>query len=139
LKPDNQGNTTYTAYFKDPENTKWILIASFLRPQTSTWYTRAHSFLENFNDKLGYLNREVQYQNQWVVDDNGKWYSLHKAKFTGDDIARRQYRLDADGGTKGGSFFLRNGGFFNSTTSLNSNFSLPPSTQKPDIDFNSLP
>jgi hypothetical protein len=139
VKPDNQGNTTYTAYFKDPENTKWILIASFLRPQTSTWYTRAHSFLENFNDKLGYLNREVQYQNQWVVDDNGKWYSLHKAKFTGDDIARRQYRLDADGGTKGGSFFLRNGGFFNSTTSLNSNFSLPPSTQKPDIDFNSLP
>jgi hypothetical protein len=139
VEPDNQGNTTYTAYFKDPENTKWILIASFLRPQTSTWYTRAHSFLENFNDELGYLNREVQYQNQWVVDDNGKWYSLHKAKFTGDDIARRQYRLDADGGIKGASFFLRNGGFFNSTTPLNSNFSLPPSTQKPDIDFKSLP
>ncbi|MDP4698671.1 MAG: DUF3472 domain-containing protein [Saprospiraceae bacterium] len=137
--PDNQGNTTYTAYFKDPENAKWILIASFLRPQTSTWYTRAHSFLENFNDELGYLNREVQYQNQWVVDDNGKWYSLHKSKFTGDDIARRQYRLDADGGIKDGTFFLRNGGFFNSTTPLNSNFSLPPNTQKPDIDFNSLP
>ena len=139
VEPDNQGNTTYTAYFKDPENEKWILIASFLRPQTSTWYTRAHSFLENFNDELGYLNREVQYQNQWVVDDNGKWYSLHKAKFTGDDIARRQYRLDADGGVKGASFFLRNGGFFNSTTPLNSNFSLPPSTQKPDINFNILP
>ena len=139
VEPDNQGNTTYTAYFKDPENAKWILIASFLRPQTSTWYTRAHSFLENFNDDLGYLNREVQYQNQWVVDDNGKWYSLHKAKFTGDDIARRQYRLDADGGIKGASFFLRNGGFFNSTTPLNSNFSLPPSNQKPDIDFTSLP
>ena len=139
VEPDNQGNTTYTAYFKDPENENWILIACFLRPQTSTWYTRAHSFLENFNDELGYLNREVQYQNQWVVDDNGKWYSLHKAKFTGDDIARRQYRLDADGGVKGASFFLRNGGFFNSTTPLNSNFSLPPSTQKPDINFNILP
>lgn len=139
VEPDNQGNTTYTAYFKDPENAKWILIASFLRPQTSTWYTRAHSFLENFNDDLGYLNREVRYQNQWVVDDNGKWYSLHKAKFTGDDIARRQYRLDADGGINGASFFLRNGGFFNSTTPLNSNFSLPPSNQKPDIDFTSLP
>jgi hypothetical protein len=88
---------------------------------------------------LGYLNREVQYQNQWVVDDNGKWYSLHKAKFTGDDIARRQYRLDADGGLNGTSFFLRNGGFFNTTTSLNSNFRLPPSTQKPAIDFKSLP
>lgn len=139
VEPDNQGNTTYSAYFKDPENGKWILIARFLRPQTSTWYTRAHSFLENFNDELGYLNREVQYQNQWVVDDNGKWYSLHKAKFTGDDIARRQYRLDADGGVKGASFFLRNGGFFNTITPLNSHFSLPPSTQQPDIDFNSLP
>lgn len=139
VEPDNYGNTTYTAYFKDPENTKWILIASFLRPQTRTWYTRAHSFLENFNAELGYLNREVQYQNQWVADENGKWFSIQKAKFTGDDIARRQFRLDADGGVKGPSFFLRNGGFFNSTTQLNSNFSLPPSTKKPTIDFKSLP
>jgi hypothetical protein len=88
---------------------------------------------------LGYLNREVQYQNQWVADENGQWFSMNKAKFTGDDIARRQYRLDADGGVKGTSFFLRNGGFFNTTTPLNSSFSLPPSTHKPTIDFKSLP
>jgi len=64
---------------------------------------------------------------------------MQKAKFTGDDIARRQYRLDADGGVKGGSFFLRNGGFFHSSTPLNSSFNLPPPTQKPAIDFKSLP
>lgn len=48
VMPDGKGNTTYTAYFLDPEVGEWMLIASFLRPKTDTWYKRPHSFLENF-------------------------------------------------------------------------------------------
>ena len=47
-RPDGKGNTTYTAYFYATDEKKWRLIASFLRPQTSTWYKHPHSFLENF-------------------------------------------------------------------------------------------
>lgn len=139
IEPDGLGNTTYTAYFNDPANPQWKLIASFLRPQTNTWYTRPHSFLENFIDDLGYLNREVRYQNQWMADDKENWTALNKAKFTGDDIARRQYRLDAEGGIKGGFFYLSNGGFFSPTATLNSFFSLETPKKNPVINFSKLP
>jgi hypothetical protein len=139
IEPDGLGNTTYTSYFKDPANPQWKLIASFLRPQTNTWYTRPHSFLENFIDDLGYLNREVRYQNQWMADDNGNWTALNKAKFTGDDIARRLYRLDADGGIKGGYFYLSNGGFFSPTATLNNFFNLETPKNSPVIHFAKLP
>jgi hypothetical protein len=137
--PDGLGNTLYTAYFKDPHHSNWMLIASFLRPQTNTWYTKPHSFLENFIDDLGYLNREVRYQNQWMADEKGNWTSLNKAVFTGDDIARRQYRLDADGGIKGGFLYLKNGGFFSPTPKWYSTFNLKNPKQQPAIDFNQLP
>lgn len=139
IEPDGSGNTTYTAYFKDPAKSEWILIASFLRPQTNTWYTRPHSFLENFIDDLGYLNREVWYQNQWMADQNGRWTALNKAKFTGDDIARRQYRMDADGGIKEGIFYLSNGGFFSPSATLNSTFSLKTPKNSPIVHFSKLP
>ena len=59
VHPDGKGNTTYTAYFYATEEKEWKLVASFLRPQTDTWYTHAHSFLENFNPEQGYLSRKV--------------------------------------------------------------------------------
>ncbi len=139
IEPDGLGNTTFTSYFKDPAKSEWILIAGFLRPQTNTWYTRPHSFLENFKDDFGYFNREVWYQNQWMADENGNWTALSKAKFTGDDIARRQYRMDADGGIKEGIFYLRNGGFFSSAATLNSSFSLETPKNSPLINLGKLP
>ena len=47
-KPDGQGNTVYTAYFYDNTKAKWVLVDSFRRPKTNTWYTNAYSFPENF-------------------------------------------------------------------------------------------
>jgi hypothetical protein len=139
VEPDGKGNTIYSAYFKDPENQTWLFIARFLRPQTNTWLKRPHSFLENFIADNGYLNREVQYQNQWVADENGQWYPLQKATFTGDDIAGRQYRADADGGVKGAHYFLTNGGFFNTNTTLNTKFYVEVPKISPSIDFKVLP
>lgn len=119
-KPDGRGNTVYTAWFFAPEVGEWKLIASFRRPQTNKHLTGIHSFLENFADRNGYLGRMAYHGNQWARDTGGNWHELTKARFTGDDIAQRRYRLDYAGGVKGETFFLRNGGFFAETVKLGS-------------------
>ena len=113
--PDGTGNTVYTAWFHDPNKENWQLVASFRRPKTDRYLTHLHSFLENFEDQNGYLTRKAHYSNAWCVDRNGKWFPLLKARFTGDDIARRGYRLDYAGGTEGDGYYLQNGGFFNNS------------------------
>ncbi|RIW13632.1 DUF3472 domain-containing protein [Algoriphagus lacus] len=138
VEPDGKGNTIYTAYFFAPEVGEWMLIASFLRPKTDTWYKRPHSFLENFIPESGHLERRVFYDNQWVADAKGNWVELTEAKFTGDDIAKRGYRKDYAGGSEAGKFFLKNGGFFNHPTELQSMHRRTAKGKKPEIDFGKL-
>jgi hypothetical protein len=138
VEPDGKGNTIYTAYFFAPELGEWLLIASFLRPKTNTWYKRPHSFLENFIPESGRLERRVFYDNQWVANAEGNWVELREAKFTGDDIARRGYRKDYAGGSDSGKFYLKNGGFFNQSTELQSMHQRPGNGKKPEIDFGKL-
>lgn len=138
VEPDGKGNTIYTAYFFAPEIGEWMLIASFLRPKTDTWYKRPHSFLENFIPESGRFARRVLYDNQWIADPNGNWVELTEAKFTGDDIARRGYRKDFAGGSDSGKFFLKNGGFFHQNTELQSMHQRPANGKKPEIDFGKL-
>ncbi len=67
-------------YFYDTETQKWLLIASFKRPATHTWYTQPHSFLENFDPERGALNRKGFYNNQWVCDTSeGKFVTASGA------------------------------------------------------------
>ena len=139
VEPDGRGNTIYTAYFMDPEVGKWMLIASFLRPKTDTWYKRPHSFLENFVPESGHLERRASYGNQWLCDAEGNWQELTDAKFTGDDIAKRGYRMDFEGGEKAAQFFLRNGGFFNGEVELNSMHLRKAKGIAPEINFKELP
>jgi hypothetical protein len=138
-RPDGRGNTIYTGWFFAPEVGKWKLIASFQRPKTDKHLTGMHSFLENFADRNGYLGRTATHGNQWARDTAGNWHELTKARFTGDDIARRQYRLDYAGGTKDGGFFMRNGGFFAETVALDSVFERKSAPEnRPVIDFAAL-
>jgi len=139
VEPDGKGNTIYTAYFMDPSVGKWILIASFLRPNTNTWYNSPHSFLENFDQSMGHKKRSVNYQNQWVADSAGEFTELNIATLTGDDIAQRKYRIDFGGGIRDGGFFLQNGGFFNPFVGLNSKFTRQKTTSSPNIEFDKLP
>ena len=135
-RPDGLGFTIYTAWFFAPEVGKWNLIASFRRPKTDKYLTGLHSFLENFADRNGYQSRMAFYGNQWARDTEGTWHELTKARFTGDDIAQRRYRLDYEGGTKGGAFFLRNGGFFAESVKLGSAFERQSTPKnRPTIDF----
>lgn len=139
VEPDGEGNTIYTAYFMDPEKQEWQLIASFLRPKTDTWYKRPHSFLENFIPEKGNIQRSALYTNQWARTTDGQWIELTEARFTGDDIAKREYRLDYAGGEANGKFFLQNGGFFDQFTELNSMHQRNASGNPPVIDRQILP
>lgn len=139
VHPDNQGNTIYTAYFYAPEEKVWRLIASFQRPLTNTWYTHAHSFLENFNPEQGYLSRKVMFGNQWARSKDGKWTRITDATFTHDATASAGVRLDYQGGeTKDNRFYLMMGGFFNESVSMGTQFHCEPTGQAPEIDWEAL-
>jgi hypothetical protein len=138
VHPDGNGHSIYTAWFFAPETAKWQLIASFHRPKTDKYLTNAHSFLENFADRNGYLGRGALYGNQWARTIGGKWIEVTRTRFTGDDIASRSYRLDYAGGVAKGQFFLRNGGFFAEPVKLGSQFEREPTGRKPEVDLDAL-
>lgn len=139
VKPDGKGNTVYTAYFYDNTKSKWILVASFRRPQTSTWYTGAHSFLENFNPVMGYISRKACYTNQWACTADGRWVPITKARFTCDTTGHQQMRLDYTGGVEGDKFFLSMGGFFDDYMKSGTTFERTGNvSEAPDVDFSTL-
>jgi hypothetical protein len=138
-KPGGANSTVYTAYFYAPEAGRWMLIASFARPQTHTYLKRFHSFLENFKPEYGNVERKVLFTNQWVRDAQGNWTALHKALFTGDNTAAKKYRMDHAGGVKGNAFYLRNCGFFNDFTPLKTTFERPGPSTAPQIELQHLP
>ncbi len=139
VKPDGKGNTVYTAYFYDNAKGKWSLVASFRRPNISTWYTNAHSFLENFNPKMGYQSRKAYYGNQWACTVDGKWLPVKKARFTCDATGRQKQRLDYKGGVEAKNFFLQMGGFFDDVVEPNVYFERGGNVRKaPKVDFSIL-
>ncbi|MDE6535558.1 MAG: DUF3472 domain-containing protein [Muribaculaceae bacterium] len=139
VKPDGQGNTVYTAYFYATDDKEWRLIASFLRPMTDTWYTHAHSFLENFNPTQGYLSRKVFFGNQWARSKEGKWTRLTDATFTHDATGRAKVRLDYQGGKADKNrFYLKMGGFFNESVPMGTKFSCKPTGKAPEINWDAL-
>jgi hypothetical protein len=134
-KPVDNNYTNYTAWFYAPEKRKWLLIASFNRPETNTYLKKLHSFLENFEPETGVITRKAWYHNQWAVTKSGAWKPINKMLFTGDATANIGYRLDYSGGVEDGKFYLRNCGFFNNNTALKTPFSIPSTEKKPDIDL----
>ncbi|MBN2279872.1 MAG: DUF3472 domain-containing protein [Candidatus Marinimicrobia bacterium] len=138
-EPSENNATDFTAYFFAPEIGQWELIASFRRPQTSTYLTHHHSFLENFIPNTGNLSRKGYFQNQWICDSRGRWHEMTKARFTADNTARKEARMDFAGGIDGEKFFLKNCGFFGETTPIGQIFTRVATHQPPKIDFSKLP
>jgi hypothetical protein len=132
--PEDHGYTEFTAWFFAPELGHWQLIASFRRPQTQSWLKGLHSFLENFDPEQGDKSRYVLFNHQWVADSQGHWTPVTRARFTGDNTARKGYRLDYAGGLMDGAFFLKNAGFFAQRVALNTWFdrTSPGSAGAPD-------
>lgn len=138
-EPDGTGKTDFTAWFLSPDTTTWKLIASWKRPQTSTYLKSFYSFVENFNPENGYQGRKAEFKNQWVRTSNSNWIAVSGAKFSVDNTYNAKQRIDAMGGTSGNAFFLQNGGFFNTTVAPGSQFSVTAPTQAPNINFSTLP
>lgn len=137
-EPVGKNHSVFTAYFFDPEINKWLLIASFKRPETNVYLTRFHSFLENFYTETGFVSRKVIYENQWVANAKNDWFELTQAKFTADATARKNARLDYTGGYANDAFYLKNCGFFNENTQIGEIFKRKSTGRKPIIDFSEL-
>lgn len=138
-EPIANNYTNYTAWFFAPEVGQWQLIASFSRPQTNSWLTGFHSFLENFSPMQGIYERKVYFGNQWVIDKQGNWFEIKQAKFSADNTARVGYRLDYSGGSEKGKFYLHNFGFFDHYTPIGTAFERALMKRQPNIDFKKLP
>jgi hypothetical protein len=139
IKPDGTGSTIYTAYFY--ADGEWKLIASFSRPKTSTYYTGAYSFLENFDPTQSYKKRSVCYKNQWARLASGTWKEVTEAKFSCDNTGQLGLRYDIYGETNTGSngFNLQSFGFFDEHTPYGSIFQRQPSGNgSPSVDFDAL-
>ncbi len=133
--------TEYTAYFFDPVQNAWRLIAAWRRPDTSIkTYTGAHSFLENFKPEQGWITREVNFGNQWTRNLSGQWTEVTQCRFTYDNTAAQGLRADYYGGTNGNKFVLKNCGFFDSNTVYNTTFTRTANgaSAMPDIDLEAL-
>lgn len=138
VRPAEMGYSEYTSYFYAPEKGHWMLIAQFMRPGTNTYYTRPHSFLENFDPSKGYLNRKACYGNQWVFSTEGKWVELRRGRFTADATAQAGARMDYRGGVEENCFFLQNGGFLDNYVSMGGELMRASSGKRPAIDWNNL-
>ena len=138
-EPDGTGKTDFTAWFLSPDTTTWKLIASWKRPQTSTYLKSFYSFVENFDPENGYMGRKAEFKNQWVRTSDANWMSISGAKFSVDNTYNAQQRIDAMGGTNNNAFFLQNGGFFNTVVAPGTLFSVTAPTQAPNINFSTLP
>lgn len=140
IKPTGKGSTIYTSYFYATDENRWRLIASFLRPETNTYYKRAHSFLENFSPDQGYLTRKVYFGNQWYRTIDSEWIAGSKSSFSHDATASKGVRLDYKGGYEEdeNKFYLQNCGFFNDSTPFGTKFELQPKNVAPVIDFELL-
>ncbi|UIR55183.1 DUF3472 domain-containing protein [Sphingobacterium sp. SRCM116780] len=138
-RPIGNNYTAYTAWFYAPEIGKWQIIAEFHRPQTDQYLTGFHSFLENFNPDQGIYERQVQFANQWVADNQGNWYECTQGRFTVDNTGKKGYRMDYSGGVNEKGFYLKNFGFFKEYVPAGSKFIRKANGIKPKINFKSLP
>jgi hypothetical protein len=139
-EPDVATNsTTFTAWFKDVNANKWMLIASFNRPKVATYLTNLYSFVENFDPDYGDKTRKAFFTNQWIGDTVNNWLELTKAMYTGDATANANYRKDYAGGVDVTGFYLQNGGFFDDYKMLRTFIDRKPLGVKPIIDLDKLP
>jgi hypothetical protein len=150
-QPAADRHTVFTAWFYAPEEGRWRLVASFSRPQTRTWLTGLHSFLENFDPGQGIYRRYAEFNHQWIRDTAGRWIELRRAQFTTDNTGRKGYRMDYAGGVRDSAFYLENCGHFSTYTPANTWFERPGDTsaqgqgplgsadRQPEIDLRELP
>lgn len=137
-KPDGQGNTLFSSWFFTPESGSWRFMATWKRPNTSTYLSGIYSFLENFMDENGWQSRKAYYNNQWARTADGTWTEILTAQLTADGTAHNGQRKDYAGGIENGQFYLKNGGFFSQFVNYDSYFTRKPTGKRPAVDVDKL-
>ncbi|TKC13169.1 DUF5077 domain-containing protein [Pedobacter polaris] len=138
-KPDGLGNTIFSSWFYAPELGVWKFMATWKRPNTNSYLTALHSFLENFDVNKGYLGRKAEYGNQWLRNAAGTWTEITSATYTVDPTGGNQQRMDFAGGLSSGKFYLQNGGFFANYVAANQTFNRTPIGTAPTVNLTTLP
>lgn len=138
-EPDSSERTLYTAYFYAPEQSRWMLVASFRRPKTASYLKGLHSFLENFIPETGMVERSGRFGNQWAKGPRSGWHELTQARFSADNTARHAYRMDYAGGSVGRWFYLKNCGFFDTYTRIGEVIHREAGGTPPAVDLSELP
>ncbi len=71
----------------------------------------------NYVPKSGNKARMAYFGNQWTYDSAKVWSESSSMVFTRDNTANKNMRRDIESGLVGGNqYFIKNGGFFNTTT-----------------------
>ena len=137
-KPTDATHTTYSGYWFQPEQHRWMLIASFKAPKDGGYLRGLHSFSENFGGDNGHLRRKAFYGNQWIQNADREWSELTTATFSHDPTGRAA-RLDRFMGVEDGNFFLSHGGFGPGFTRFGEMFIRPEAGKAPEIVLPEIP
>jgi hypothetical protein len=129
-------DTSYAGYWFQPEQKRWILIASFRAPKDGKWLRGLYSFSENFNGANGHLRRKALFGPAWLRLEDGTWEEITAASFSHDPTGKTA-RLDRFMGIENGRFFLSHGGFVPGSTPAGERFTRS-ATGSPPTDL-SLP
>ncbi|HEY4321527.1 MAG TPA: DUF3472 domain-containing protein [Gemmatimonadales bacterium] len=132
-KPEGTA-TIYTGYWFQPDQQKWLLIASFRAPKDGGWLRSLYSFSEDFGDETGNLVRKALYGPQWIKLADGSWRELTTATFSTDATGKAD-RLDRFMGVEGNRFFLSHGGFGPGFTAYGTAFTRPATGTPPVIEL----
>lgn len=140
-EPISDNKTAYTAWFLPPDKEQWILMSRLIKPETNSYLTDFHSFLENYSPTSGYLTRKAEYRNQWVYSSNkSSWLKVRGATFTGGSQKIFNIRPDANSENITNGYSLQNGGFFELNNTFQKALTNNDNTQNPPkIDFSKLP
>jgi Domain of unknown function (DUF3472)/Domain of unknown function (DUF5077) len=130
-KPEGT-HTDYSGYWFQPEQKKWMLIASFRAPKDGKWLRGLYSFSENFSGNNGHLRRKALYGPQWIQTPAGEWKEITEASFSHDGTGKAN-RLDRFMGVERGLFFLTHGGFGPGFTKYGEKFNRPATGKAPEF------
>lgn len=133
--PDGLGNTLFSCWFYAPELSAWKFMGTWKRPNTNTYLTGVHSFLENYMDTYGYLSRKAIYGNQWARTASGTWTEVTTASYNGGHDERKDYA----GGVVNGQFYMQTGGYFANFVETGVSFTKAASGQTPAVNLATLP
>ncbi|VTS01966.1 Lysophospholipase L1-like esterase OS=Singulisphaera acidiphila (strain ATCC BAA-1392 / DSM 18658 / VKM B-2454 / MOB10) GN=Sinac_5740 PE=4 SV=1: DUF3472 [Tuwongella immobilis] len=99
VAPDGDDRTAFTGWFYLPEKSEWKKLVTFSTKTNVKRLRGYNSFVEDFrrNRISATKTREATFGPAWVVQPDGSWKELTKARFTGDSNPVRNIRAEVVG------------------------------------------